>query len=119
MSKGFDFKPNAKGIGSLVDTPEVATLMDGRAAAVASAAAATATQVAGLSWQVRRDYQPSRDGLKRRAVITYYEQERTRGRRVRRRAAVVAFHPTPAGRRAGRVAIRAAVASVVGKVSKT
>jgi len=116
---GFDFKPNARGIGSLVDTPDVATLMDDRAAAVASAAASSAAQVAGLSWQVKRGYQPSRDGFQNRAIISYYEQERTRGRRVRRRAAVVAFHPTPAGRRAGRVAIRAAVVAVVGKVSRT
>lgn len=118
MSRGFDFKPRVKGIAAMVDTPEVATFMDDRAEVVANAAASTARQVAGLQWQVRHDYQPSRDGFKRKAIISYYLQERTRGRWVRRRAAVVAFHPTAAGRKAGRVAIRAAVAATVGKVSR-
>jgi hypothetical protein len=124
VSKGYKLDLNNRNLAELADLPGAGELVDSIAKDVAENAMRMAPVYNKIKWETRAGYRPKSDGLKGKAIIAYYQGERTRGTggykgAKRRRAAIVAFHPSARGRAAGRNAIKRALAAATGMVEYT
>ena len=124
MSKYWQLKLDNKALASMADLPDAGDLVDEAAEDIAEKAMKMAPVHGKIKWERRAEYRPKSEGLKGKAIIAYYQGERTRGAggykgTKRRRAAIAAFHPSPRGRAAGRSAIRRALAAATGMVEYT